>query len=280
MQLFYFLINYTMSSLISNPLEKYYNQNIGLYKGQTGLLLYYSLYKQEANSIITRHLLYNISQKISTISDISFSQGLLGICWGLANINIEIPKSLACFLKDFDDYIYKSIVNYQQIDFSLERGTIGKSLYLYQRLKSQKENIFYRDIALRECLILLIIEIKQYLQNLFSRSIHTPINSQEEKNILYAINLLFNLKDLEMHNLLTDEIMYTTKKFIINHINNNINCSMKSNILLYCIATTSEDNELLKYYNSNHFITFPTEDLRYTLAKLLCNLNLPYWHMF
>lgn len=263
-------------------LKEFDNSDLGLYDGQAGLLLYYNLLNKE--SLVNKNISYllcKISQNINTISDLSFSKGLLGICWSLTNVNMDISKSLKSFLGDFDDYIYRSIANYQQNDFSLERGTIGKALYLCQRLKSQKEKNYYRNIALRECLVLLILEIKQFLKVLFDKNLYAPIDGCKFLHVLYAINLLFDLRKIDINNILIDDILYQTKLFIIDYIKNNKYIHpMKYDILLYCIGMASQDYDLLKLcHHKNKIFISHVPNLRYLNIKKLYSLKLPYWYM-
>lgn len=154
-------------------------ESLGLYNGKIGLALCYNtLYafsRLEADKKIARFLLDEVCNNIGKVKTLSFSDGLLGIGWGMATIqsDMDVNANVKALLANIDDYIYKNVTSRQSLDFSLESGAIGKAFYLYQHLLSDTQVAYYRNIAHKECLILLITEIIRYLTN---RILHTTGN--------------------------------------------------------------------------------------------------------
>ncbi len=267
-------------SIVREKLENIKINSLGLYQGKIGFLICRNyLYElKDANEIVKS--LCDIRQEIENIKDNSFSSGLLGICWGIAKLNesIKLDRKLIGFLSDFDDSIYKSITNYQTCDFSLETGLIGKGLYLYQRLKSRREINFYRILTLRECLVLIVLEIKNYLRKIFD-DVYRSLSPQDGINILHSINYLYLLKELEVNPLLIENIIYDIKCFLIEYIRNNPSSTIQNNLLFHYIANLSQDEDMLKNYCFNSLGNIDYLELQKILLELLSFFKQPFWFM-
>lgn len=222
------------------------NDSLGIYNGKARVLLnQYLLFPKDTQYI--KYLVEEISATIDTVNSFTFSSGLLGIGWTISYISSQndLPKKLAIFLSDFDDFIYKSITNYQVEDFSLENGIIGKGLYLYQRLKTEKRMNFYKKIALRECLLLIVVELRKYLLSIPKQTTQ-KLKFDVQLNILHSFCFLYHLKELNLNSFFIDNLLFDLKIYLIDEMKVGNFLSMRSNPLFYYISTISQDEDLLK----------------------------------
>ncbi len=129
-------LNKNISPNIRNNKEKDY----GLYNGKMGLII--SFYLQGEVTIAEKEI-DDLIEYVETSNniDITFSDGLLGIAWGL-NFLIEkemIESNINELLSDFDDIIFNRFnMNYWG-DWSFEKGFLGLIYYSAMRLYQDKD---------------------------------------------------------------------------------------------------------------------------------------------
>lgn len=160
--------------IIKQTLEESLNKDTsdtGLYYGKTGELLLYGLCSNKKQSVIDTTLHF-IMEALPSVNSFDFSEGLTGIGFGLqylSDLNILSIKNKKIF-QYLDDKIYSDIANNQSTDLSLlsNKSVLARTFYFYFRLKSSDEPNFYRNLAARECLILLITEIKELVSIIVS----------------------------------------------------------------------------------------------------------------
>lgn len=155
--------------IIQQSLEEYLKKDtsdMSLYFGKMGELLLYGLCSNKKQSVIntTLHL---IIDALPSISKFNFSEGLTGIGFGLqylSDLNI-LPVDSRKVFQYLDDKIYFDIANNKSTDLSLlsNKSVLARTIYLYFRLKSSSEPNYYRKLAAKECLTLLITEIKELI---------------------------------------------------------------------------------------------------------------------
>jgi len=137
-----------------------------LYKGKTGLsLCYFILYTLTSNvayEVKAKNLMDELSENISDVESLQFSEGLAGIGWAIEWLaqNDYIDANTDEILEDLDDELYKTVVYAKSASLSLETGTIGRAMYFFRRrLARNPGRNRYLQICTDECLILLIDEI-------------------------------------------------------------------------------------------------------------------------
>lgn len=105
-----------------------------------------------------RHLSYLV-EHVYEAESLSFSEGLLGIGWLLEFLTQEqyIAPEYDSVLKEIDDLVYRWVAFRTSLPMTLDTGYIGCFLYFYYRLKGRGRSLtFYQELALKECLILVV----------------------------------------------------------------------------------------------------------------------------
>lgn len=196
------------------------SSDMSLYSGKIGILLLYGLCANKQQSIIDTTLHYVIDS-LPSINVFSFSKGLTGIGFGLQYLSdLKIlPSDCKKVFQYLDDRIYCDVANNKSTSLSLlsERSVLARATYFYYRVKSSSEIDFYRKLANKECLILLITEIKE----LFS-----IIDSNQEKLITQrpefyleigqCFALLYHLLQLDINKNYCQDLLLSIRNFIGN----------------------------------------------------------------
>src|SRR5579872_13877 len=156
-------INYSSDRI---PFE--ISDNCGLYHGMTGhAVISFLLSKSDHLHKEFHHqhavgLLNIVSESIGDLVATDFENGLSGIGWALewlAQNNI-LHINTDEILEDIDDALYRSVVYTSENDISLRSGDLGKLLYFLYRHNSENEGYcLFRNIAIEECLVLVIDRI-------------------------------------------------------------------------------------------------------------------------
>lgn len=188
-------------------------ESLGLYNGKTGLALCYNTLYAFSNLEVDREIAFflmdDVCNNIDKVSSLSFSDGLLGIGWGMSAIqsDIRVNANVKALLTNIDNYIYQNVTSRSSSDFSLESGAIGKAFYLYQHLLSDSQVAYYRYIAQKECLLLLVTEIVGYLNDGILHTMKNELTPFEKRNTAHALMLLYHLNKLKLNSIILNDIL-------------------------------------------------------------------------
>lgn len=139
----------------------------GLFSGKTGAAFCYfqfaEFFRGAENRQIARRLVEEVLAVLPSRRDISLDDGLAGIGWGLETMRrngYELPDTAEA-LAFIDDEIYKYSTFRKSPDLSLEKGVLGRLLYLTSRLATVADAPFrYRSLLLQECITLLMADLQ------------------------------------------------------------------------------------------------------------------------
>lgn len=141
-------------------------RSIGLYEGKMGVVLcHFKQYRITRDKVYLqtgKKLLNYIAENIGSIKSYGFSDGVLGIGWGIEWLtqNKYLKADTNDVLSDMDDEVYKLVMYSNADGLSLANGTLARILYLYKRITHKnKSRDFYRESILTECLVLCIDEL-------------------------------------------------------------------------------------------------------------------------
>lgn len=187
------ILNRLVLHSLDNP------NNLGLFHGQTGYMLVLAEYAQKYNNryveAIADVLCERIIQNAGKTRNISFANGLSGICWG---IELLVQKGIldgtadeCC--SDVDSEIIKTDIS-RLNDFSLETGLGGLWQYVWARiqgnyvanLKSPFDDTY----------------LEKWIDVLAKASTHFPPNS--EKQLLTYLNGELNTTCLSLRQFVQD----------------------------------------------------------------------------
>lgn len=155
-------------SLMDEASKKSQNQiSFGLYNGHAGMsIIYYLLAKCLSDESFKQKgmaLLNDISENISTISELQFENGLAGVGWAiefLVQNELLDDTNTDDVLEEVDDLLYKSVVYTRDESVSLRSGTLGKMTYFQARELSLNFNSQrFRHVCHLECLVFLTDQI-------------------------------------------------------------------------------------------------------------------------
>lgn len=135
------------SNIINNHiiLNAFNLNDLGLYRGKMGLVLYFYIYsdfrKEKIYQEFAFELLENILIEINTHIPFFFDDGLCGIGWGIEYLfqNNYISGDTNNILCDLDSYIMQ-IDPARIIDESMDKGLLGLINYILVRLTSIARN--------------------------------------------------------------------------------------------------------------------------------------------
>jgi len=177
--------------------------NLGLHRGKMGACIcYFKYFRQTGEKSLrqkAKKILIQIAEDIGQIDDYSFMDGLMGIGWGIELISQfnYLKVNTNEVLEDLDDEIYKLILYNKSENISLEKGTLGKILYTYRRIKSiGGKSDFYRDTVLLECLMLSIDELYEYLIDNRNSPLKKRLVEQDSENLAQLSQCLIMLMKL------------------------------------------------------------------------------------
>jgi len=196
--------------------------NYGLYRGKMGMCLIFYLKSsnsgQEVYAQRAKDLLNEIVDNIIKVDNYNFSDGLLGIGWGIEWLaqNEFIELNTDEFLEDLDDEVYRLIMYSKAETIDLDSGTLGRILYLYKRLVSHNPNgNFHKTICNKEVLVLLIDELYERLlaeENSLLNLCFSTYKSEDIKSLSHALVVLCKLEPLRFNYVLVNEMI---RKIII-----------------------------------------------------------------
>ena len=196
--------------------------NYGLYHGKMGLcLIFYlksTISEQDMYTQKARGLLDEVVDNIMKVDNYNFSDGLLGIGWGIEWLvqNEFIQLNTDEFLEDLDDEVYRLIMYSKAESVDLNIGTLGRILYLYKRLMSNNPSCnFYRNICNKEILVLLIDELYEYLiaeDNSLLNLCSSEYQPENIKSVAHSLVILCKLEPLRFNYTLVNEMI---RKIII-----------------------------------------------------------------
>lgn len=167
--------------MLEKQLKNSDNSDLSLYSGQTGILLYYGIYNRNAPKEILKENLQNLSWALSKVKNFTFDKGVTGIGYALQFLS---NRGLLSFINEseifryLDDQIYNDVANHRSIALSLfsENSALSRAMYFYHRIKGDGEENPYRILANKECLILLVTEIKELVSIIISHHKELVIN--------------------------------------------------------------------------------------------------------
>lgn len=128
------ILNRLVLHSLDNP------NNIGLFYGQTGYMLVLAQYAQKYNiryiDAIADALCERIFHRAGEIRDISFANGLSGICWGVEFLVQQgiLDGTADGTCSEVDSEIMKTDIS-RLNDFSIETGLGGLWLYVWSRIQ-------------------------------------------------------------------------------------------------------------------------------------------------
>lgn len=159
-----------MNRNISEIIESRLNKdclNMGFYSGRAGELFLYSHCKSQ-KAVLFDSALQKIVDSVYGMTHFSFSDGLTGIGFVLQYLfnRNYLSSQYEKVLKYLDDRIYNNVANKKSTSLSLlsENSALAQAIYFYHRINTYKGiDSSYRNLANRECLVLLVTEIKDLL---------------------------------------------------------------------------------------------------------------------
>lgn len=234
-----------INELLESFLEKA-DLNVGLYYGKTGVMLLHCMHLK-SESALYEQTLESIKAFIHNMEDYSFSKGLSGIGWGLQIILEKggIPSRYDILLEELDDSIYQKVANQKSQSLSLfsPNSALAKTLYFYQRAISKKCIYpgYYRDLANRECLLLLTTEISELLSVIITHKSELIDNRPTSLlEIGQSFVLLYRLMQNKINKDYVRKVMLELREFIHNYFNEKpcVNSQNAHNILYLLSAYT------------------------------------------
>lgn len=236
--------------------------DLSFYTGKVGISLCYYLlakhYHGTRNTAIANSLIKYIVNHFEDINSFSFSKGVLGIGWGLEMINQNgfTHLDMNRILYDFDDLIYKQSCFFKSTALSLDNGSLGKAMYFYQRVLSNKTQYYlsYRSILNQECLLLLVNEIKYYLldEKVGLLNKDDKLTKDEIIEISQSIVLLFYIHKLNLIPKVISNIIHEIILFIEKIFEDTSNISLTHIYFLnsyFVIANSLNNNEMKNRLN-------------------------------
>lgn len=223
--------------------------DINFFSGKIGLLLLYNTYEYKKECLI-HNTLDEIIKKIPSIKDFNFYTGISGIGYGLCLLNKEglIPYKLQAIFQYIDDKIYHEVSNRKSSSLCLssEKSALSKAFYFQQSFNYSNEINKYRKLANKECLLLLLNEIRNLILIIIQNK-DTLIDNRPDflHEIGQCFVLLYNILSLQCSIGYCQEVLLLIRDFIRVFFNDrsninekNISCSLK---LLYSYAYVAFD---------------------------------------
>jgi hypothetical protein len=206
--------------------------NYGLHNGKTGLCIGYFLLADKAEDKTeclhkARTLLDEISDNISGVEALHFSDGLTGIGWGIEWLvqNSYVDANTDEILEDLDDELYKTVVFARSHGISLSNGALGKAMYFHKRLMAQNPDPDRcRILCIKECMVLLIDELNTGLFNdesglLSASKMETPSSLtpstlvEAGQTLVFLAKIVSNRLNIEIIENMISSIITSIKKF-------------------------------------------------------------------
>lgn len=141
--------------------------NLGLMHGKMGIsILFFHLARKYENKIYEDYageLIDEIYEEITIDTPVDFENGLAGIGWGIEYLvqNKFIDADTDEVLEEFDNRIFKELINYTPDEIGLLNGLVGIGTYFLKRMQnsaSNKERI--TKLTNKQILIHLIDELE------------------------------------------------------------------------------------------------------------------------
>lgn len=198
--------NNDLNLIINNIILNVNNlQNLGLYRGKMGIILFFYHYAQYSKNIIyedfANELIDELCDELTTQLPITFDDGLCGIGWGLEYLinNNFIAGDSNEILREFDLKIME--INVKRIsDLSFDTGLAGIVYYVYSRLiaaKSDAKKVRPFDLLYLTELYNSVLELKDQIKDKFSIQIFDKYekclkNDLVKNEILSLPDFLYN----------------------------------------------------------------------------------------
>ncbi len=201
----------------------YFPNGIGLINGKTGLgLAYFILSKYTKDPTLTDKgfdMFDAITEDITRINEINFSNGLSGIGWAIEWLvqNDFFEANTDEILEDVDNAIYKALMFAPDNNLSLGNGTLGKLLYFFKRMKSINTNVNrFKTITHETCLIVLTDELHDELigDNGLLKKIKENSISIDLRFLGQVIVLLSDFLNSKINEPTVETILYETIKVV------------------------------------------------------------------
>lgn len=234
-------------------------KGVGLYEGKCGAAFacftWAHLSGSDEYAQKGRELLSEVCNNLGSIDNGGFTSGLTGVGWGIEAMaqNQFIPVNTDAVLKDFDDFIYKSVTFQKSVSLSIDNGSLGRALYFYQRIKSPHSNLHpYQTIAHQECLILLVDEIKEHLLDEKRGVIreNTTLTEENARDVAQCLILLYDIYKTRIDTEISIQAVCKIKTFVEGYFRNSSSCHPYDLWLLNAyslLASNTGDRQMSEY---------------------------------
>jgi hypothetical protein len=222
-------------------------KSLGLFDGNAGMAITSFILANNNNKKFLNigfGLLNEISEKIASIKDTGYKDGLLGIAWTIEwlaqNNFLEVDTDE--ILEEVDDIVYKKVVYSLDTEISLFSGILGKLSYLIKRLSSMNSQTNrYRYICHQECIVILTDNLDTLLNGdngIFTNLTAERILSIESEfiielgNIIRVLTDIIRINDPTVQKVINDSVKFI--ELIFNKLFNDENIFLKlSSITFY-----------------------------------------------
>lgn len=192
------------------------SQPANLFYGKTGKSIFFYCYARYVKNMtiqaIGNTLLDEVSDQMSTLNTLCFDKGVAGVGYALEWLskNEFIQINTDEILQEIDDGLYKAVVYKKSPNISLTNGTIGRGLYFLGRANSENFNTHrFRTIMHKECVILLIDEIKDILNK-----DNTPIYlSKNLSELSAALMFISKMVELNIYPEISEKVLFKLIEF-------------------------------------------------------------------
>lgn len=261
--------------IIQHTLEEFLKKetfDMSLYSGKTGGLLLYGLCPNKKQSVIDA-VLHLIIDSLPSINKFDFSEGLTGIGFGLQYLSELSILSEDCgqAFQYLDDRIYFDIANNRSTDLSLlsNKSVLARAAYYYFRLRSSGKSNFYRDLAAKECLVLLMTEMKELISTIIVNKDRLLAERPEFYSeigqcfsLLYHL-LLLNINKNYCQNLLLSIRNFIDKCFEDKNLWNDFNSPFLLRLLYYYTYVSFEADDRYMKESSINWV----QDFKHSLGR-------------
>lgn len=208
-------VNDELSLIVNNLILNSSNlQNLGLYRGKMGIILFFYHYAQYSRNIIyedfANELIDELCDELTTQLPTTFDDGLCGIGWGLEYLiqNNFVEGDSNEILREFDLKIMER--NIKRInDFSFDTGLAGIVYYVYSRLivaKSKETKVRTFDLLYLTELLNSVLEFKcqihdKFLLQIFDKYEKCLQNELSKSEILLLPDFLYKDNSVSLNDL-------------------------------------------------------------------------------
>ena len=174
---------------------------LGLFDGKTGILLaLHQAVKKFPDWFLLHQTIKTLQEEICDQAggtDDTFSNGLFGIGWGIANLYGQrlITENETEVLGSFDNELYKLVMYSKAATHSLETGTMGRIHYFLKRIpESLKLSDKYSYVCNYEILMLLVDDFTNENEKIIaSLQQNTTVKYLSENDLGKKLSQIFEL---------------------------------------------------------------------------------------